>query len=207
MNRHEEQIVRVLTNSVRVMTIVQVARTWWTDTRWGRDRASAAMKRLASEGWLHVQRALARPVQSFVSPLIAWRPGRRRPEFDAVARSLHQRAMADAKPVKVVFAASRAVIFFGTGRAPSVKLTQLTHDLNVSELYLHHRRNGLSDRCWASEDRLPRDWPLKERPDALLRNEAGDVVRAVEYGGDYPASRLAELHAGLSRIELGYDIW
>ena len=45
MNRHEEQIVRVLANSVRVMTIVQIASTWWTDTRWGRDRASAAMKR------------------------------------------------------------------------------------------------------------------------------------------------------------------
>jgi hypothetical protein len=115
--------------------------------------------------------------------------------------------MADARSVKIVFAGRRAITFFAAGRAPAVKVTQMTHDLNVSELYLHYRRSGLPDRCWTSEDRLPRDWPLKERPDALLRNKAGDVVRAIEYGGDYPASRLAALHAGLLRIGLGYEIW
>lgn len=207
MNRHEEQFVRVLADSVRVMSIVQVASTWWTDTRWGRSRASAATNQLVSDGWLHMQWALSRPVQSLVSPLIAWRPGDRRPDFRLTVRLLHQRAMADARPVKIVFAARRAVIFFGTGRAPSIKLTQMTHDLNVSELYLHYRRNGLPDHCWTSEDRLPRDWPLKARPDALLRSENGDVVRATEYGGDYPASRLTELHAGLSSIGLSYEIW
>jgi hypothetical protein len=207
MKRHEQQIVRVLVNSVRVMTITQIASIWWTDTPWGRNRASAALKRLASEGWLHMQPALSRRIQSFVSPLIAWRPGENRPDFAAVARSLHQRARSDVRCVKIVFAASRAVIFFGSGRAPSVKLTQMTHDLNVSQLYLHYRRSGLPDRCWTSEDRLPRDWPLKLRPDALLRNKAGIVVRALDYGGDYPAGRLAQLHAGLSRIGLGYEIW
>ena len=59
MNPHEEQIARVLANSVRVMTVAQIAKTWWTDTRWGQSRASAAMTRLAREGWLHVQRAFA----------------------------------------------------------------------------------------------------------------------------------------------------
>jgi hypothetical protein len=207
MKRHEEQIVRVLADSVRVMTMAQIAGIWWTDTRWGRSRATAAINQLATEGWLHVQRALSRPVEAFASPLIGWCPGKRRPDFGVVARSLHRRAMADAKPVKVVFAATRAVTFFGSGRAPTVKLTQMTHDLNVSELYLHYRRSGLPDRCWTSEDRLPRDWPLKERPDALLRNDAGDFVRAVEYGGDYQTRRLSELHAGLSSIGLGYEIW
>jgi hypothetical protein len=115
--------------------------------------------------------------------------------------------MADAKSVKVVFASSRAVIFFAAGRAPALKITQMTHDLNVTELYLHYRRSGLPDRRWVSEDRLPRNWPLRQRPDALLRNEAGDVARAIEYGGDYPPRRLAALHAGLSRIGLGYEIW
>lgn len=207
MNRHEEQIVRILADSVRVMTVAQVARTWWTDTRWGRDRASAAMTRLAAKGWLHVQHALSRPIQSFVSPLIDWRPGTRRPDFAAAARLLHQRAIVDARTVKVVFAATRAVRFFSSGPALPVKLTQMTHDLNVSELYLHYRRSGLADQCWTSEARLGRDWPLKERPDAVLRDEAGTIVRAVEYGGDYTASRLAELHAGLSSINLSYEIW
>ena len=207
MNRHEEQIANILAESVRVMTVTQIARTWWTDTRWGRDRASAAMTRLAAEGWLHVQQALSRPIQSFVAPLIAWRRGARRPDFGAAVRLLHQRAMVAARPVKIVFAGTRAVRFFASGPAMSVKLTQMTHDLNVSELYLHYRRIGVPDRFWTSEARLPRHWPLKERPDAVLRDEAGTIVRAVEYGGDYTVSRLAELHAGLSSINLSYEIW
>jgi hypothetical protein len=115
--------------------------------------------------------------------------------------------MSDAQPVKIVYAASRALTFFSSGRAPSVKLTQLTHDLNVSELYLHFLRGGLPGGYWLSEDRLPCDWPLQERPDALVRNETGEVIRAIEYGGDYPASRLAELHCGLASIPLAYEIW
>jgi hypothetical protein len=83
----------------------------------------------------------------------------------------------------------------------------MTHDLSVSELYLHYRKRGLPGRCWTSEARLGRDWPIKERPDAVLRDEAGAIVRALEYGGDYTARRLAELHSGLSSIGLPYEIW
>ena len=106
-----------------------------------------------------------------------------------------------------VFASPRSIVLFGQGHAPSVKLTQMTHDLHVSEVYLHYRVNGLSSRHWTSEDRLPRDWPLRERPDATLMDEEGHPYRAVEYGGNYPPTRLAELHEGLSSIELAYEIW
>ena len=207
MKPHEEQILRVLADSIRVLTLRQIAKTWWTDTRWGRTRASAAMNDLAREGWLHVQRLLSRTIQSFVDPLVDWQPKDRRPDFASVARRLHRRAMVAAKPVKVVYAAKRAVTFFGNGRAPAIKLTQMTHDLNVSELYLHYRRNGFARCLWLSEDRLPRDWPLRERPDALLKNHRGQLLRAVEYGGDYPVSRLVELHTGLASINLGYHLW
>ena len=207
MNQHEQQIVRILANSVRVLTLGQIAGTWWTDTRWGRRRASVAMHQLAAEGWIDVRKVLARAIECFHSPLIEWRPGQERPDFVAASRSLHRRAMSDAKCVQVVLAARRAVIFFGSGRAPVVKLTQMTHDLNVAALYLHYRKSGLPGDRWISEDRLPRNWPLKQRPDALLRSESGTLLRAVEYGGDYPPTRLVELHAGLASIGLGYEIW
>jgi len=199
--------LRVLCDSVRVLTLRQIAQTWWTDTRWGRSRASTSMKNLAQEGWVHRQRVLCRTIHAFALPLVDWQPGDRRPEFASVVLRLHRRAMVAAKPVKVVYAAKRAVTFFASGRAPSVKLTQMTHDLNVSELYLHYRRNGFARRHWLSEDRLPRDWPLRERPDGLLRNNRGELIRAVEYGGDYPKRRLVELHTGLASINLSYQLW
>ncbi len=207
MRPHEEQILRALANDVRVLSLLQVARTWWTNTRWGRSRAKAAMTELEVSGWLQIHRSLARPVTELHQPLMSWSLGDDKPDFWRLSRALHKRAMQDASMTSFVFASPRSIVLFGQGRAPSVKLTQMTHDLQVSEVYLKYRTEGLSSRHWISEDRLPRDWPLRERPDATLADDEGRVYRAVEYGGNYPPNRLAELHEGLSSIELNYEIW
>lgn len=207
MTDREQEIVRTLADLVRVMTLDQIARTWWTDTRWGRSRAAASMKLLVSEGWAHMQHVLSRDIHSPTVPLIDWMPGDPRPGFREVVRILHRRAMTDAQLVRVVVASRRAVMLFSSGPVPPIKLTQMTHDLNVSEIYLHHRQLGLPAGRWLSEDRLPSDWPLRRRPDAVLRDEHGTIVRAVEYGGDYPARRLMELHDDLQSIGIGYHLW
>ena len=207
MRPHEEQILRALANDVRVLSLQQVARTWWTDTRWGRSRAKAAMTELESLGWLQIHRSLARPIDEMQEPLMSWSPRDDRPDFWRLSRVLHKRSMQDASMTTFVFASPKSIVLFGRGRAPSVKLTHMTHDLHVAEVYLTYRRTGLSSRHWISEDRLPSDWPLRERPDAALVNDDGQFYRAVEYGGNYPPSRLAELHEGLASIELDYEIW
>ena len=115
--------------------------------------------------------------------------------------------MSDAKFATIAYAAKRAVRFFGSGPAPSVKLTQLTHDLNVSEIYLRVFQSRDDGTRWLSEDRLPRDWPMRERPDAVLADESGKTLLAIEYGGDYPVSRLQELHTSFAKADLGYQLW
>lgn len=207
MREHDEQILRALANDVRVLSLSQVARIWWSDTPWGLSRAKAAMTELDSSNWLQIHRALARPVEQLDQPLMCWSIDDSSPDFGALSRILHRRAAQAASMTTFVFAAARSVAMFGRGRAPSVKLTQMTHDLQVAEVYLRYRLNGLPARRWASEDRLPRDWPLRERPDAALTSESGEVYRAIEYGGDYPPRRLAALHAGFASIELDYEIW
>ena len=207
MTPYEEQILRALANDVRVLSLAQVARTWWTNTRWGHSRAKAAMAELERNGWLQIHRSLARPVTELQQPLMSWATGEDEPDFWHLSRVLHKRAMQDASMTSFVFASPRSIVLFGQGRAPSVKLTQMTHDLHVSEVYLRYRTDGLSSRHWLSEDRLPREWPLRERPDAVLSDDEGRVHRAVEYGGNYPPKRLAALHAALSSIELAYEIW
>lgn len=207
MRRYEEQILRALANDVRVLSLTQVARTWWSDTKWGRSRAKAAMTELDASNWLQIHRSLARPVVELHQPLLSWSPQDETPDFWELSRTLHRRAAKAASMTSFVFASARTVAMFGRGRAPSVKLTQMTHDLHVAEVYLWYRTNGHSARNWISEDRLPRDWPLRARPDATLTNDEGEFHRAVEYGGDYPPSRLEELHEGLSSIHLKYEIW
>lgn len=207
MTPREEQILRALVNDVRVLSLTQVARCWWTDTRWGRSRAKAAMTALECEGWAQIHAALARPIRELSEPLVTWSPDDESPDVWKLSRKLHLRAMQPASMVSFVFASAQSVALFGRGHAPSVKLTQMTHDLHVSEVYLWYRTHGLPARGWLSEDRLPRDWPLRERPDAVLADDDGTIRRAVEYGGDYPPSRLQELHAGLAAMKLEYEIW
>lgn len=207
MKENEKQIVCALAESVRAMTLEQIAATWWTSTRWGKSRAKASLQALVDSGWLHLQRALVRKIHQPLGPLVAWEPGDAQPEFDELARALHRRALSDAKFATVAYAAKRAVLFFGSGPAPSVKLTQLTHDLNVSELYLRVFRSRDDGTRWLSEDRLPSDWPMRERPDAVLVDESGKTLRAIEYGGDYPVSRLQELHTAFANANLGYQLW
>lgn len=207
MKSHEEQILRALANDIHVLSIVQAARTWWTNTRWGRSRAKASMAKLETSGWLRIHRSLARPVQQLSNPLLTWNPGDDTPDLWKVSRVLHRRSMKDASMITFVFASPRSIALFGERRAPSLKLTQMTHDLHVTEVYLRYRTNGLPSRHWLSEDHLPRDWPLRERPDAVLTDDYGRIHRAVDYGGNYPPSRLAELHDGFSSIELSYEIW
>lgn len=206
MNDRDTEILRTLANSVRAMSLDQVARAWWSDTRWGRSRAKKTLVELVDHDLVHVQRVLSRPSEQLSQPLTIWRPGDIEPAFDDLAHLLHRRARRCAKMVPVVFAARRTVDIFGSGAVPTIKLTQMTHDLQVTEVFLHYWRRG-NVKSWVSEDNLPPDWPIRQRPDALLRDAKGVIVHAVEYGGDYPVERLVKLHEGLSRAELSYEIW
>ena len=207
MTPREKEIVKVLADSVRVLSIDQVASAWWSETRWGRSRAKSALSGLVHEGWLHVQQALSRPVLQLTAPIVEWRPEQIQPDLNAAALKLHRRAMTHAIPQTVYYASSKAVCLFGSGRAPTIKLTQMTHDLHVSEVYLHYRTQERAAEDWVSEDRLPRDWLVKVRPDAAIRDHEGSIARAVEYGGDYPVSRLIEIHEQLASVGIGYELW
>ena len=60
---------------------------------------------------------------------------------------------------------------------------------------------------WCSEDQLPASWPIRERPDAVLLDDRGEIARAIEYGGDYSSQRLTELHNGFSDDAIGFVVF
>lgn len=207
MNLREEEILRVAANKVRVLSAKQVARTWWSDTRWGLCRANESLWDLAARRLLVMQSVLARPISRLTKPLLLWELADAAPPFRELSRVLHERAKATPLMTTVVFATQKTIALFGNGDCPSVKITQMTHDLHVSEVFLRLRANGLPTKQWQSEDQLPNTWPIKVRPDALLLDEHGVPARAIEYGGDYSAARLLELHHGFDSIGLGYELW
>ena len=209
MTPREEEILSVVTNCVRAITVDQVARTWWTPTAWGRSRAKSMIQSLSREGWLQMQQALARPVSELVAPLVTWYPHENEPDFLTLSRFLHRRAKAAAQLAEIAFATSKSTALFGRGSVPKIKLTQMTHDLHVTEIFLNYRRHGLTSDRWVGEDNFPFTWPVQQRPDAALQNVSGSIYRAVEYGGDYSLERLQELHSAFSSPpnQLAYEIW
>jgi hypothetical protein len=122
---------------------------------------------------------------------------------------LRRRARTAACKIKVVTASRKTRQLFGVaGQAHRPKLTQLSHDLFVAEVFFRYRAKGLDiDRQWVGEDQFPKSWPVRARPDALIRNLDGEVVRAVEYGGAYTVGRLSRLHAALNDVPVAYEIW
>ena len=205
----EQEIVTALARAVRGFSLEQITRTWWSASHHGRRRARQAMRRLAEAGWLEWHDVLARPICELHKPVISWTHGHEAPPWDDVARILHRRAQASASVMSVVTASQRARNLFSNahGGRP-LKLTQVTHDLHVAEVFLRYRASGLNvSQRWVGEDNLPAHWPIRQRPDALLLENNGRPFRAVEYGGDYSPQRLENLHAGLAYLGLSYEIW
>ena len=209
MNPWEEEILVALAWHLRVLSVEQIARTWWQGQATAKRRATDAIKARQKNGWLHVRELLSRPTSPLGGPLVSWTPNHRAPNFDKLSRLLHRRARTAARKIRVVTATRKTRELYGVaGPGHRPKLTQLSHELFVAEIFIRYRANGLDvDRQWIGEDQFPKSWPVRSRPDVLLRNQDDKIVRAVEYGGAYTVHRLSKLHAALRSIPLAYEIW
>ena len=209
MNSWEEDILFALAWHLRVLSVDQSARTWWRGQATARRRANDAMKARQENGWVHVRELISRPPAPLDGPLVSWAPDQRAPDFDELSRLLHRRARTAARKIEIVTASRKTRELFGVlGQAHRPKLTQLSHELFVAEVFFRYQAKGLdTDRQWVGEDQFPKTWPVRSRPDALIRDMDGNIVRAVEYGGAYTVRRLSTLHAALKSIPITYEIW
>ncbi len=209
MNASERDLLEVLADQLRIVTPEQIARAWFAQQVNAMRSTTRLVRRLSENDWLRMRRVLARPVSRLLGPLLSWRHGQPTPDLASLSRRLHHRSRCAAHLAIVVEATTRTRALFGTsGFRPRLKLTQTSHDLHVAEIFFRYRESRWDvRRFWVSEDRLPMTWPIRQRPDAILVDDAGDVHRALEYGGDYSVERLSALHDGLASIPLPYEIW
>ncbi len=209
MNSCEKEMLVVLARDLHMLSLWQLARAWWTANRRGLRRAREAARGLAENDWLNWHELLARPISSLAQPLVVWSPDQQPPDFSELAARLHRRARASAAVTTVVTASQKTRSLFGRGDAPCrPRLTQTTHDLHVAEVFLTRRAWGFGKRqAWVLEDYFPDHWPIRIRPDALLVDQQGRFLRALEYGGDYSVGRLRPFHGALTYLQLAYEIW
>lgn len=199
------ELLRILSTSVRVLSMNQVERTWF------RSQASARrrLRQLVSEGVLREIEILARPELPLSMPVSTWAPGEPSPNFEAVAYQLQRRWVAPAEIQLAVIASRFGANFHGGSGDRVPRATEQTHDLHLATVFLHYRKNFPAlITTWRSEDALRR-LSLQVRggkiPDAIIIENSSQKI--IEFGGAYKAKKLADFHESCRKTETPYEIW
>lgn len=209
LTTRDEQILWTLTHRLRLLSVAQVARTWWKKLH----RASAAsrLRQLAEAGLIEVENLMTHPEILLAAPVVAWCPGDDEPDFGAVAYRLKSRWTEAPIPTPLVNATRAAVGMFGGytgGRGP--RPSETTHDLYLAQVFLSLQAADPSlAKRWVSENELYADGRGRNErlPDAVIRGRrAGEPpARIIEFGGAYSKSKLADFHRAFSTYS--YEVW
>jgi hypothetical protein len=185
----------VLTRRVRLLSLDQIARTWFGEAADPRGGARRLAQTLQRRGLVESVKLMARPEIIPDKPLVTWQPGLPRPDFGPVAWTLKRRRRDQAPAVT-------PCVLAAAGRHP--RPTDTTHDLHLAAVFLLMCEELPTRACsWVFEDDLIR--PGQKLPDALVTD--GRAKTAIECGGEYDRQRLEEDHDFFARKGYGYEIW
>lgn len=204
----KREVVAALTQHVRVLTVDQIARTWWPHTQRPRSNALKGLADLEGRGLVETFSMMAQPEIDLPGPVFVWRPGDPEPDFRAIASRLRARWKRPRRPTDAVIATRRAARDYGGylgGRRP--RASEATHDLHLAQVYLRMRRESPELlEFWVSEAQQyaeggGRNEPL---PDVIIR-PAGAAQFLVEFAGQYSRRKLEEFHGRTNHIP--YQLW
>lgn len=210
------EIFEALTKRVRVLSVQQIARTWWADSH---RVAQNRLRGLATDGLLQIQSLPAHPELCLEEPVSVWTPGAPNPDFGSISYQLQSRWREHPVLTACVSASKLAAKRFGGygGRPP--RSVERTHDIHMARVFLLYReRHPELVREWVFEEQVKTerrqalrnaelDYSSVEQklPDAFLRSASGTKV--IEFGGAYGKDKLLGLHAYCKEHSFPYEIW
>lgn len=204
----DRQIVETLALRVRVLTVEQIARTWFGSNGDPVREAGRRIRRLESHGLVERFTALARPELPLRAPLWSWTPGHAPPCCTALATQLARRWRAPLVATRLVVATKAAGVSIGGAGGRRPRASELSHDITLAAVYLNRLGRLAADGDnWISEARLPGlgygDHACL--PDAVVESHGRQA--AVEVGGAYSARKLAKFHEFCEERRLPYELW
>jgi len=184
-----EQVIEVLSTKVRLLTLEQIAESFFHDLSRPIDSARAALRRAERLGLVVTKWGMAHPRISVLAPLYRYDEAESTPAPLFGRLSWHARRRFGKAPVRTLYATAthtcKAALVGGSARV-GVRTSELTHDLCVGEVWLRLRQTDPERAAvWQGEDELD---SVGIRPDALT----GDM--AVEFVGKYSAQKLTRLY-------------
>ena len=204
----ERAILETLTTKVRLLSLSQMGRAYWSATNDPTSNARRGLRRLVEAGYLETERANIHPELSLGEPALCWKPGDPGPELGRLAYRFQKRWTEANIPTTYYMATRQAARLMGGQGGPLRRRYQLNHDLHVATVYLLFRENRTTEAAgWISEDLLPRSGPGEKHPDALIRGPAGETRLVVEFAGAYDVPHLEKVHQHCLDNRLSYELW
>lgn len=208
VERRDSEILSTLTQKVRLLSLDQVARTWWGGTKTPEANARRRMAQLTTRGFVERLRVNARPELPLDEPVATWAPGESPPNFGRIAYRLQTRWNEAPRPTLIYVATSKTAKEFGGVGGKHVKPLQASHDLHVSALYLRLLSIDQAEAsAWLSEDTLAPFRRHEKLPDAVLADGPTKPRLVIEFGNGYDRNRVAAFHEDCSDRLLPYEIW
>ena len=150
MNERDRLTLHNLAIAVRFLSVQQLARLRECSCQ----TAFRLAKRLVTNGWAKRIRLLAQPIE-ICAPLAKWKPGLASPNAALISRAANSRYRnVPMQEVEAVAATNRTLRHFGLDSRTPLKRFQQTHDIGLSETFVHFWRRWprLTHRCWIGED-------------------------------------------------------
>lgn len=202
----DEAILHALVHCVKLLSIKQVARTWWHGSSQSSPRKRLAA--LSQAGLVRAIQLLASDEVPLAGPVSCWRPGDAAPDFFAVSRMARQRWRASVRPTACVVATPLSALRLG-GVVRESRMSEATHDLHVAQVYLVKLSSmPLVAARWEGERCRP-DLPPRtgdKVPDAIVHS-AGRSIAIEIVGESYTAQKLFRFHEYCNGRRLEYELW
>ena len=206
----DKLILEALCQKIRIATLDQFAKTWWSECKESVSLARKRLSKLAECDFVGRERVIAAKLPVLNTAVAQWQPGEKRPDCGAIAWKLQSSWIHAPKATNVYFAGPAALQIFGGKRGKKLKATfQATHDLGVTQMYLHLvKTQPATSELWVGEDILAADRRKQKLPDAALVDPENTLIKTVlEFGGDYDKRRVIAFHNDCEQRKLPYEIW
>ena len=207
LTERDLEILHILTKKVHILSVSQVARTWWGQALHPIEATRSRLRVLESQTFVQTISFPVHPEVPLLHPLFTWLPGQPEPDFAALAYRAQARWTSPPIFERFVCATRKAAAHLGGFGGSRPDANHATHDMHLANVFLFKRVNDPPcAQSWESEDtiRADRSGYDDKLPDAIVTHP---FKMAIDFVGKYPKTKLEAFHEYCEREGMGYELW
>lgn len=204
LTNRDREIISTLSGPCRLATVDQIARSFWGRSKSPNTDARKRLSILADAGFVSTSVIMAHPEIELPEPVFSW-PGDDPEDLGRIAYRVKKRWTQPLHATSVVIATPEARKLLGSRPGRPTRRSETTHDVHLTAVYLTYLQADpqIATR-WVSGDHLETD-DFERVPDAIIKDDRGDISRVIDFAGSYGAGKLKEMHREFARFR--HEFW